>query len=163
MMHPRPKDATGLFWACVSLVAGLFFAMVFPPLTCVLAAVPFCCFWQFRKWRADSSIVQAATNWCRQNYPTAGNAPVVDFIVALAHDAEATPDQLSTTTKLDSLNWMSCDDPATCGHSASQDRTQEWLEDLFDDAGIRGHNLSTFSGGTLNDAVKFLVADCSEG
>lgn len=156
--RPRPTDATGWFWAFVSLVVGLFFAAIFPPFALVLIAFPFCFLWQFKKWRADSLIVTSATNWCGQHYPDAGGTPIVDFMIALVHDAGVDLENCSPETLIDNLNWMSDDDQAAYWYPEAHDRTQAWLRDMLADAKIKEPDLTEFSGTTLSDAISVMLS-----
>lgn len=157
VMRPRPTDATGWGWAFISLVVGLFFAAIFPPFALVLVAFPFCFLWQFRKWHADSSIVKDATAWCRSYYPDAGATAVVDFMIAVAHDAGPPFGKWSPDTRLDDLNWMTDEDQVEYWHPDAQDRTQAWLYDVFGDAKIGVIDLSRFSGTTLGNVIDELI------
>tara|TARA_R110002072_G_scaffold109021_2_gene236009 strand:+ start:279 stop:803 length:525 start_codon:yes stop_codon:yes gene_type:complete len=155
--RPRPTDATGWFWAFVSLTVGLFFAAIFPPFAIVLVAFPFCFLWQFKKWHADSSIVKAATNWCERHYPNAGDTPIVDFMIAVAHTTNVDLSKCSPDTPIDQLNWMADDDQAEYWYPDAQDCTQAWLYDVFADAKINAIDLSAFAGSTLSDAADVLL------
>lgn len=156
--RPRPTDATGCFWAFISLVVGLIFGAIFPPLAFVLIAFPFCILWQFKKWRTDSEIVTAATNWCGQHYPNAGGTPIVDFVIALVHSAGADLQDCSPETPIDVLNWMSDDDQAAYWYPEPRDRTLAWLRDVLAEARINDIDLSAFSGTTLRDAINLILA-----
>jgi hypothetical protein len=163
LMRPRPTDATGWGWAFISLVVGLFFAAIFPPFALVLVAFPFCFLWQFKKWHADSSIVKDATAWCRHYYPDAGGTPVVDFMIAVAHDTGPQFGKWSPDTALDDLNWMSDDDQAKHWYPEALDRTQAWLYDVFSDAKIGVVDLSGFSGTTLGNVIDELIVPHKTG
>jgi hypothetical protein len=163
VMRPRPTDATGWFWAVVCLVVGVPFLLIHPPFAVILVVCPFCFLWQFKKWHTNSSIVKTAVAWCGRHFPNAGGTPIVDFAVALAHDAHIDLRQCSPTTLLADLNWMSDDDWAVSQYPESQHRTQAWLEDLFSDARIKGFDVSGFSGTTLGDAIEFLTLPRTAG
>lgn len=154
--RPRPTDATGLLWAFVSMVAGLFYAAIFPAFAIVLIACPLCLLWQFKKWRTDSSIVKAATNWCHLHYPNAGDTPVVDFMIALAHITHADLSECSPDTALDTLSCIWDDDQFQYWYPEAKNRTQAWLCEVFEEAKIEMIDPSAFSGSTLSDAIPFM-------
>jgi hypothetical protein len=153
----RPTDATGLFWLFVLLLAGPFYSQIFPGVGIVfLAAMPFLVSWQFKKWQRDSSINRQATAWCQQHYPTYGGTPVVDFIVALAHDTACDFTQLTPSILLDDVKLLPENYADNYWSSKYTDR-QAWLADLVADARIRQIDFSAFSGATLHDAIQFVA------
>lgn len=153
----RPTDATGLFWLFVLLLAGLFYSQIFPGVGIFfLATTPFFVIWQFKKWQRDSGINRQAIVWCQQHYPTYSGTPVVDFMVALAHDATFDFTQLTPSIPLDDVKLRAENYHDNYWGTAYTNR-QAWLADLVADARIREIDLSTFSGMTLHDAIQFVV------
>jgi hypothetical protein len=156
-------DATGLFWGLVSLAVGLFFVAVFPTFAVILIAFPFCFVWQFRKWRTDAAIVKAATDWCFEYCPNAGDSPVVDFMIALAHMTNVDLMNCTPDTAFETLDWMADDELLPSWYPEATDRTQARLLDVFAEAKINLNERSAFSGATLRDAIQFLQRSHRKG
>jgi hypothetical protein len=163
MICPRSMDATGLFWGLVSLVVGLFFAAVFPPFAVVLIAFPFCFMWQLRKWRTDAAIVEAATDWCSQYCPHADDAPVVDFMIALAHMTHIDLRKCTPVTALDTLDWIADDEELLSWYPEAKDRTHARFLDVLAEAKIKVNECSAFGGTTLQDAIRLLQRSHRKG
>jgi hypothetical protein len=164
VQRPRPIDATGWFWSFVLVLAGLFYRQIWPTLGILLLLASLGCFvWQFAKWRSDSAIKNDATNWCRKYYPDAGGAPVVDFMIAVAHQTAPDFGNWSPGTPLDDVSWTWDDDQAEYGYPEAQDRTQAWLFDILAVAKIPTTDDSHFLGATLGDAIEVLLAGHKSG
>jgi len=142
----------------VFVLAGLFYSQIFPAIGIVLLlAGPFCFIWQFKKWYGDSAINRHATAWCQNHYPSYGDSPVVDFMVALAHDTGCDFTQLPPSTPLDDVNSLPEEDVDIHWGTEYSNRHQVWLAVLMHDARIRHIDLSKFSGTTLHDAIYFVA------
>ncbi len=156
IQRPRPIDATGWFWSFVLLVAGLFYSQIFPVIgLLILLASPVCFVWQFKKWRDDSAIQHHAITWCQKHYASFGDSPIGDLMMAIAHDTGRNICQLSPSTPLDDINWITGDETNLNRHSP--DRHQGWLDLMVRDARISGMNPSEFRGDTLHDVMMFVV------
>lgn len=156
IQRPRPIDATGWFWSFVLLLAGLFYSQIFPVIgLLILLASPSCFVWQFKKWRDDFAIQQNAIAWCQEHYASFGDSPIGDLMVAIAHDTRRNICQLSPSTPLDDLNWITDDETKFNRHSP--DRHRDWFDLIVGDARISRMNLSEFRGDTLHDAIMFVV------
>ena len=153
----RPTDATGWFWSLALILAGIFYSQFFPTVGIILLLAASVCFlWQFKKWHRDSAINRKATAWCRDHYPSYGGSPVVDFMVALAHDTGCDFTQLTPSTLLDDLNSLPEEEDDICRGTVHSNRHQVWIADLVRDSRVRNIDLSQFSGTTLHDAIQFV-------
>lgn len=156
IQSPRPIDATGWFWSFVLLLAGVFYSQIFPVIgLLILLASPVCFVWQLKKWRNDFAIQRNASAWCQEHYASFGGSPIADLMVAIAHDTGRNICQLSPSTPLDDLNWIT--DEETKFNRHAPDRHQDWLDLIVRDARILRMNLSEFRGNSLNDAIMFVV------
>jgi len=161
LRHRRPTNATGCFWAFLVVVV-LFGISVFTKGSMelfgfgLLMAVPLSLTLFFERWRLDSKIIRSATDWCRLHFPESGNAPIVDFIVALARKTEIDWESLKPTSPLTPFNLTQrFGEPAKL--YAEHDFPRKWIEDLAKDAGIRLTDNAEFCGTTVEDAVQFIV------
>jgi hypothetical protein len=163
LQRSRPIDATGLFWSLVLLFGGLFYSQIWPVIAAVCVFASFTSFiWQFKKWKSDRAVQRQATAWCQKHYASHGNSPVVDLIVAIAHDTGCNLNQLTPTTSLDELNWIA-DGTEFYRGSGHIHRHQVWLADVVREARIPNIDMSSFYGVNLHDAVLFVITptkDC---
>ena len=167
IQRSRPIDATGWFWSLVLLLAGLFYSHLGHIWTVIglvlLLASPVCFIWQFKKWRNDSAINRQATAWCRKFYVSYGGSPIVDLMVAIAHDTDCSFHHITPYTGLDELNWIAEDDKDIYWGTDYSNRHQVWLSSVVRDARIPNVDPSEFSGSTLDDAVRFVAKSCTIG
>jgi len=161
LRYRRPTDASGCLWTTLVMVIwfsievfnggptvrfgfGLFFAV---PLSITLF---------FERWRLDSKIIRSTTDWCRANYPRQGQAPIVDFLVALARRSDIPWESLQPTSLLAQFNVTQGFGQPTQAY-ADQDFPNKWMEDLAREARISLPGGIEFCGTTLEDAVQFIV------
>lgn len=164
VLRSRPIDATGWFWALVLLLAGWFYRQFWPvPGALLLAMSPVCFFWQFAQWRSDASIKRSATMWCRKFYPDAGGTPIVDFMIAVAHETGPDFGNWSPDTALDDLIGLRSDELDELCRPDPLPIRRTWILETFEVARIPPTDLSQFSGITLGDAIDTVLAARSKG
>lgn len=157
----RPTDATGCFWAFI-VVFILFGVAVFTKGSMaifgfgILIAVPISFALLIERRLLDSEIIRLATDWCRLHFPGLGKAPIVDFLVALAHKSEIDWDTLRPTSTLTQFNVTRRFGKAINTYEGP-DFPGKWMKDLAKDARIKLTENAEFGGTTLEDAIQFLV------
>lgn len=161
LRHRRPTDATGCLWT-VAVMAVWFGIIVFTKGSmeifgfAFLFAVPVSITLFFERRRLDSKIIRSATDWCRENFPGLGKAPIVDFLVAIARTSEIDWESLQPTSPLAQFNVTQKLGQPTWAY-AEQDFPKKWMEDLARDARIRLVANAEFCGTTLESALQFIV------
>ena len=161
LRHRRPTDATGCFWAFIVVVI-LFGIEVFTKGSMavfgfgLLIAVPLSLTLFFERWRLDSKIIRSATHWCRVHFPGSGNAPILDFIVALARNSEVDWESLKPTSPLTQFNVSHRFGQSTKAYE-DENFPAKWMKDLANDARIILPANTDFCGTTLDDAIQFIL------
>ena len=159
----RAVDASGLFWGLICLGGGLFYLSMFRVAgLLLLATAPLCFFWQLRKWRKDSTIVRDAAAWCQRFAAPHLELPVVDFVVAVVHNADCQIEDLLPSTNLNVLSGFSLEAEVYSG-SGFTNANQVWLNDVLHEAKIKGPDPTRFFGSTLGDAIEFVGAEERRG
>ena len=160
--HSRRTDATGIFWLLVLLFLAGFASVALGSVAALvcLAACPVCFAWQIIRWRADAVIVREATEWCRLHYPGAGDTSIVDFVIAVAHEAHEPVHSLSPATRLDYLNPMAAEERNGDGDfpcADVRDLNAIWLARTCHAAHINGIDVRGLQGETFGDAINQIV------
>ena len=153
VQRKRPVDAMGFFWSFVLILAGLFYGQIYSSVVVggvFLLGALICFCWPFMKWSMDRSISRDATEWCQRHYPSYGDTPIVDFMVALGQVTGCDFDQLVPSTPLEFLNQVN----DKIGFFLDD---QELLDFVIGEARIRNINFDGFSGSTLDDAIRFVT------
>ena len=154
IQRKRPIDASGLFWSLVSILAGGFYGGMYSPVLYVVFGIlaVFGVVWQFGNWRFDSAVNRQATEWCRIHYPEHGGTPVVDLMVAMAHVLDIHFENLLPSCRL--IDLIVSPDGVI---DAPFFRLPDMLQCMVHEARIRKIDCSTFTGSTLDDAIRFVV------
>lgn len=154
--RPRPTDATGWFWTLVLVLFGCFYVFIWPAVGgALLLAAPFSFAWQFKKWHHDAEINRQARQWCENYYPTRGDAPVPDLIIALAHVTGCSPGHLTPDTALATLT----DDYFENEYA---DPRRGLFEYVLAEARISVDSVGQFRGTTLDDAVRYVCDSAAD-
>ncbi|MEI2811240.1 MAG: hypothetical protein V9F00_13880 [Nocardioides sp.] len=123
---------------------------------------PLCFFWQLRKWRKDSTIVRDAAAVVPKIRCAHLELPVVDFVVAVVHNADCQIQDLLPSTNLNVLSGFSLEAEVYSG-SGFTNANQVWLNDVLHEAKIKGPGPTRFFGSTLGDAIEFVGAEARRG
>ena len=150
----RPIDASGLFWALVSILAGFFYGEIYSVVCYFIFGVSalLCVRSQFRTWASDMAIDRQATQWCQTHYPEFGGTPIVDFLVGLAHVLEIRFDGLTPTTPLVHLIL-----PDVRTFDAIELDLPNLLRMAGREARLDNRDYASFTGLTLDDAIRFVA------
>lgn len=166
LMRCRATDATGLFWGFVCLlIAGFFSLLESSRISVILILACSCCIvWQVYIWRHDAKTLRAVVEWCEFHYPDSGGMPIVDFVLALSHDAFDDFNGISTVTpdtRLDTLVWFPDFDMDMDPNGIPIEIRRQyhiwWLEILLGDARIKGIDASELEGETVDAAIQLIL------
>lgn len=154
----RLSDASGLFWSLLIVLFGCVYAVMYfgenhliIGVIVVVGMVPGV-LWQFHIWKLDSAINRKSTEWCRRYYPESGGFPIVDLVVAMAHVLAFDFAALTPSSLLVDLAG-----PPDGTDESPPVELSEMLQRIAHEARIRNVKWSSFSGTTVDDAVKFLI------
>ena len=160
LKRSRPTDATGLFWAFVSLVVGVFMylAGISPHVfAIILIALIICISWQIRIWADHRAKLQVARAWCEQFYPKKDVTIILDFAFALAIKMSSDLKNHTPATLIENVNWITHDEWTEYYHPEYNSPTSVWLEEVLADARITDVDINHFEGDTLGDIFTFII------
>lgn len=138
----RPTDASGCLFMIPCALCFVVSIFTMPPLGLLAGAgVVYIAIKQVETWRRDSRINRGATEWCRRYFPHAGHAPIVDFVVTLAHARDVDLNVLEPSTQLQTLPKRSGtfttpqkEEAAVQQHAASNRTICDVLQSLIQEA-----------------------------